>query len=106
MSLTQDLRLAVRMLRKSPGASFAAATAMALAIGANTAMFSVADAFLWKPLAIPDPQRVAALLEQPSNNTQDRRRVAPANYLDWTKQAKSFERIAAYDWDDMSLTGR
>jgi putative ABC transport system permease protein len=106
MSLIQDLRLAVRMLRKSPGASFAAATAMALAIGANTAMFSVADAFLWKPLAIPDPQGVAALLEQPSNDTQDRRRVAPANYLDWEKQATSFERIAAYDWDDMSLTGR
>ena len=61
MSLTQDLRLAVRMLRKSPGASFAAATAMALAIGANTAMFSVAYGILLRPLPYAGADRVAAV---------------------------------------------
>src|ERR1039457_5798752 len=106
MTFTQDLRLAGRMLRKSPGASLAAATALALAIGANTAMFSVADAFLWKPLALPQPERLVALTEQTQDDPDGRFRVAPANYVDWARQATSFERIAAYDWDDMSLTGR
>ena len=59
MLLLQDLRLAVRMIRKSPGASIAAATALALAIGVNASMFSVADAFLLKPLSISEPRRRA-----------------------------------------------
>jgi putative ABC transport system permease protein len=104
-TLWQDIRFAFRTLRKSPGFTAIAVIALGLGIGANTAIFSVADAFLLKPVKLPDPQHLFVVLEQAPTQTRDSTSVAPANFLDWKQQATSFEPMGAWEWDDMNLTG-
>lgn len=100
-SLWTDLMLAARRLRRSPGTSLAIVTTLALGIGANTALFSVVDAVLLRPLPYRQPDRLVALWE----TVPGRFRVAPANYLDWTAQAHSFESMAAFGAAGFTLTG-
>jgi len=104
-TLWQDIRFAFRTLRKSPGFTAIALVALGLGIGANTAIFSVADAFLLKPVKLPDAQHLLVVLEQSPNQTRDSTSIAPANFLDWKQQATSFEPMAAWQWDDLNLTG-
>ncbi len=103
--LWQDVRFAFRMLRKSPGFTAIAVLALGLGIGANTAIFSIADAFLLKPVKLPDAQHLFVVLERAPGQTQAANSVSPANFHDWQEQMKSFESMAAWQWDDVNLTG-
>jgi putative ABC transport system permease protein len=91
--LVHDLRLALRRLRNTPGFSAVAIATIAIAIGANTAVFSFVNGLLLKPLPYPDPDRIVRLLERvPSGGLNG---ISTLNYLDWTKQSTVFEYIAA-----------
>jgi putative ABC transport system permease protein len=105
-SLAADLRYAFRQLRRSPTFTLAAVACLALGIGANTAIFSVINAVLVRPLPYPDPDRLVMLFEARKDNAAGRNVVAPADFLDWRTQTQAFERTAAiYDYG-VNLTGR
>jgi hypothetical protein len=89
----QDLRYALRMLRKNPGFATAAVVTLALGIGANTAIFSLCNAVLLKPLPFSEPGRIVMLWEQRRGDTPGP--VAPANFVDWREQTNSFDEVAA-----------
>ncbi|MHB8527445.1 MAG: ADOP family duplicated permease [Candidatus Acidiferrales bacterium] len=97
--ILQDIRYALRMLRKSPGFTAIAVLTLALGIGANTAIFSMADAFLVHPISLPHVNRVVML------SWYQKAPAYPADYLYWKGQSGSFEKMAAYRQDDMNLTG-
>jgi len=103
--MLQDIRYAFRMLVKSKGYTAVAVLALALGIGANTAIFSVADAFLLKPVALPHLENLAVLMERAPHQTANWTAVSPANYLDWKRQSRSFAVLSPYTWDDANLTG-
>ena len=88
-SLVQDVRFGLRMLRKNPGFTAVAVLTLALGIGANGAIFSVVNSVLLHPLAYNDPDRLVTILHYGTAP------VAPANYLDYRDQSKSFEAMGA-----------
>jgi len=92
-SLLNDLRYAMRQLRKSPGFAAVAVVTLALAIGANTAVFSVVDQVLLHPLPYPDSDRIVEVSQTFKGlPTYD---ASPANYLDWVAQNQVFAEMAA-----------
>jgi putative ABC transport system permease protein len=97
-----DLVYALRMLRKNPGFTTAAVLTLALGIGANTAIFSVCNAVLLKPLPYSEPDRIVMLWEQQQGRAQT---VAPANFVDWREQTRSFSEVAAIRSSSMILIG-
>jgi len=96
MNLFQDARFALRTLRKNPGFTFAAVFALALGIGANSAMFSVIDGVLLQPLPFPNSDRIVNVWETNMKRNLLRFPVAPANYTDWRAQNQVFTTIGAY----------
>ncbi|MFL6254126.1 MAG: ABC transporter permease [Pyrinomonadaceae bacterium] len=96
----QDLRYGLRMMRRGPGFAAVAVLTLALGIGANTAIFSVVNAVLLRPLPYRDPARLVTVLHD------GWKPVAPANFLDWREQSSSFESIAAAQLWSLTLTGR
>jgi len=102
-TLLQDLRYALRQLRQSPGFTLAAVLTLAIGIGANTAIFSIMDAVVFRPLAVPDLKNVVTVYEQQDRG--DGKPVALGNFEDWMRQSHSFEEMAARRTADMSLTG-
>src|SRR5437667_915397 len=100
----QDLRYALRTLRKTPSFTVIAALTLALGIGANSAIFTVADALLWKPVPLPELDRLTMVFEQHEKRRDDWNTVAPANYLDWKSQNTVFERMCFYRWSNANLT--
>jgi predicted permease len=104
-SLLQDLRYGLRMLRTNPGFSAIAIAALALGIGANTAIFSLVDAVLLRPLPFPDPDRLVMVWEDASRIGFPQNTPAPANFFDWKAQNHVFEDMAAIDWRTYNLTG-
>jgi putative ABC transport system permease protein len=101
--MLQDVSYAVRILFKNPGVSLVAVITLALGIGANTAIFSVVNGVLLKPLPYRDPERLVALWEKVPAHGQWR--ASPANFFDWKKQNTLFEGMAAYGGSTMTLTG-
>ena len=99
-----SLRYAFRMLMKNPGVSLITVITLALGIGANTAIFSVVNGVLLRPLPYKDPERLVALWENVP--THGRWRTSPANFFDWKKQSTSFEAMAAYGGSAATLTGQ
>lgn len=91
--LFQDLRYALRQLRKSPGFAGVAVITLALAIGANTAIFSVVDQVLLHPLPYPDSDRLVRVSQTFEGVSTDD--ASPANYLDWVSQNQAFAQMAA-----------
>jgi len=92
-SLRADLTYALRMLRKNRGFAAAAVVTLALGIGANTAIFSVCYAVLFKPLPYAEPSRIVTLWERQRDGTLSD--VAPANFVDWRDASRSFSGMAA-----------
>jgi putative ABC transport system permease protein len=99
-----DLRYAFRQLIKSPGFAAVTIITLALGIGACTAIFSVVNAVLLRPLDYPDPARLVVIRETQLPEFPEFS-VSPPNYLDWEKQTKSFENLAAYTASRLNLTG-
>jgi predicted permease len=106
--LLQHLKLAFRVLRNAPAFSTMVIVILALGIGANTAVFSVIDAVLLQQLPYGDPNRLVVLWEKnPSLGTSigDRVPVSHANFVEWVRQAKSFEDIAGFESVNLNRTG-
>ena len=100
----QDLRLALRGVRKQPGFTLTAAITLALGIGANTAIFSVINALILNPPHIAEADRVVALWR----TAKDKRTKGPASYLDLQElraQNHSFQAIAGYKPNPFTLIG-
>lgn len=95
--LRQDLRCAARTLRSAPGFAATAVLVTALGIGANTAVFSVTDRVLIRPLPFPESERLVKLWERVPQYA--RMEASPANYRDWKRLARSFEAMGAYQAD-------
>src|SRR6202047_5196202 len=100
--LTQDLRYALRQLHKSPGFAAVAVVTLALGIGANTAIFSVVNGVLLRPLAFGDPSRLVIVAEKSPFPTIS---TSYQNYVDWRDQSRSFESMEATRTTGLSLTG-
>jgi putative ABC transport system permease protein len=99
-----DLRYAFRQLVKNPGFAGVAILTLALGIGACTAIFSVINGVLLRPLDYPAPDRIVVIRE--TNLPQfPEFSVSPPNYLDWAKQTKSWQYLAAYSGAQVNLTG-
>jgi predicted permease len=101
----QDLRYALRQLRKSPGFTAVAVITLALGIGANTAIFSVVDAVLLQPLPYQKPDRLVAVKPTEPGRRDDVGVSYPA-FLDWRSQNHVFAGLSAFRTDDFTLTGR
>ncbi len=101
--LIQDLRYGLRTLARNPGFAVTAVIALALGIGANTAIFSVVNGVLLRPLPYRDPSRLMRLSESsPDFSTMS---VANPNFVDWRDQNRSFASLSAFRWNDYDLTG-
>ena len=94
--LGQDLRYGARLLRKAPGYALVVILTLALGIGANTAIFSVVDAVLLRPLPYADPDRLALVYAQNPDRSLPRFSVSYADWLDWRKQNRVFTDIALW----------
>src|SRR5262249_19920154 len=92
--LRDDVKFAMRQMRRSPAFTLVAAITLALGIGANTAIFALVDATLLRPLPFPDPDRLVMAWE--SSDTTLRGRVAPLKLLDWNDRNHTFEKLAGY----------
>jgi putative ABC transport system permease protein len=102
--LVRDLGYAVRVLRKSPGFTLTAVCSLALGIGANTAIFSLVNVFLLRPLPYDHPERLVSLLERNVISNEQEMAVAPGNFLDWQAESTSFDSLSAYTTRTFTLT--
>ena len=106
-TIFQDIRYGIRMLRKSPGFTVVAMITLALGIGANTAIFSIINAVLLRPLPFPDPDRLmfVSSMTHRVNGLTVRGAISYPDYFDWRSQNHVFENLASYHPDDFTLTG-
>jgi putative ABC transport system permease protein len=102
-TIWQDLRYGARMFLKNPGITFVVILALALGIGANTAIFSVVNAVLLKPLPFEESDRLVFLNE--TSKAMEEISVSYPNFTDWRNQNKVFEKIGVYNRSNYNLTG-
>jgi predicted permease len=100
-----DSRLALRALRRSPGFAATAILVSALGIGATTVAFGVTDHVLLRPLPFPDADRLVKLHQDQSFRGYSRMELSPANFLDWKRESRGFEQMAAYAHQSVNLIG-
>src|SRR5262247_2081352 len=103
--MIQDLRFGVRMLLKHPGFTLIAVITLALGIGANTAIFSVVNAVVLRPLPYPEPERLIRLWDSNPGRGWPEFPASALNFEDWRKQQTVFEQLAAYEFATFNLTG-
>jgi putative ABC transport system permease protein len=106
--LAHDLRYALRQLRKGPGFTAVAVVTLALGIGANTAIFSVVNAVLLRPLPFNDPQRLVRVWHVPPAESfpgMSTFAVSAANFFDWQRENDVFSSMAIYNYHGLTLTG-
>ena len=101
----QDVRYALRMLAKNRGFTLIAVLTLALGIGANTAIFSVVDAVLLKPLPFPEPDRLVTIWGTHSRLHETKRALSYPDIADLRSMNATFENVAAYDESSVTLTG-
>src|SRR5215510_5249805 len=99
-TIIQDLRYDARMLLKNPGFTFIAVITLALGIGANTAIFTVVNGVLLRPLPYDESDRLVMLWEADPRRNIEQQRVAPPNLVEWREQSRSFENIAYWTGND------
>jgi predicted permease len=104
-TLLRDVRYGIRSLLKHPGFTAIAVITLALGIGANTAMFSVINAVLLRPLPYQQPDRLVTIWEESPQRGMYQMPVSFANLRDWVDQNHVFEQISAYTFTDLNLTG-
>ncbi len=95
--MVNDLRYAIRMLRKSPGFTAVAVLTLALGIGANTAIFSVVNTVLLRPLPFQEAQQLVTLWERDPKRGYDDNEPAASNFRDWKAQNQVFDQMAVFD---------
>lgn len=103
--LRQDIRYGLRMLLKNPAFTAIAVLALALGIGANTAIFSVVNTLLLRPLPYKNPDQLVVIWENAAHLGFPKNTPSPANFLDWQKQATLFEGMGAFAERTFNLTG-
>jgi len=104
-TLLNDLRYGVRSLLKRPAFTLIAVLTLALGIGANTAIFSVVNTVLLRPLPYRDAQHIVAIWQNNAKAGVARNDVSPANFLDWQEQSHSFESMAGIEPFGLSMIG-
>ncbi|HZS47352.1 MAG TPA: ABC transporter permease [Blastocatellia bacterium] len=103
--LSQDLRYGARMMLKRPGFTIVAVIALALGIGANSAIFSVVNSILLRPLPYSQPDRLMTLWTSLKRPGYEKISVSEPEYVDFKQRSKSFEEIASYHQRGLNLTG-
>jgi putative ABC transport system permease protein len=101
----QDVRYGVRWLTRNPGFTVIAVFALALGIGANSAIFSVINALLFKPYPFKNLDRIVMIQESLPNQSLKSKAVSAADFIDWQSQSKFFENLAGYKIRDITITG-
>jgi hypothetical protein len=101
--LLQDVRYSLRTLARDPGFAAVAVIALALGIGANTAIFSVVNGVLLRPLPYREPDRLVRLSETSPDFSS--MAIAYPNCVDWKEHSRSFESLAAFRWEDSYVSG-
>jgi putative ABC transport system permease protein len=104
--LLNDLRYTARLLRKSPVFTIAVVLTVALGIGANTAIFSVVNAVMLRPMPFAEPDRLYWVAERNDKLNLATFSASVLNYLSWKEQARSFEQLGAAGFASFNLTGR
>ena len=104
-TLWRDVRFGTRMLLRRPGFSAAVVLMLALGIGVNAAIFSVFKAVLLQPLPYPDAERLVQVWEI-DPDLGGRNTISPVNWADWRERCESFDDIAVYEYDPLTLTGQ
>jgi putative ABC transport system permease protein len=103
--VVRDVRQAGRGLRQSPGFAITVILTLALGIGGNTAIFSVVDQLLLRPLPYPDGDRLLMIHEAMGSISVDTNSVSPANWLDWQRESRTLQGLAAWRTATYTLTG-
>ena len=101
----EDLRYAFRMLRKSPGATAVAVLALSLGVGFNSAMYSVSDVLVYRPLLVRDLDRIVVIHTRPPNAGVEYDDLTPADFRDLKERSKTMADIAAYSWWSPNISG-
>src|SRR5262245_45182705 len=101
----QDVRFALRTLRKNPGFTIVATIALALGVGANTAIFSVVNGILLRPFPFPESDRILRIYEENPAKDFRRQTVTGPNFVDWRAQSSAFEAMAVASGTALNITG-
>src|SRR5687768_13494991 len=102
-TIWQDVQYGARMLLKNPGITFVVILALALGIGANTAIFSVVNAVLLRPLPYDESDRLVSLSE--TSKSMDEISISYPNFSDWRNQNQVFEKVGVFNRNSYNLTG-
>src|SRR5689334_19205706 len=105
MNLLADLKHGFRVLLRTPLSTICTIAALAIGIGSTTALFSVVHALLMKPLPYKDADALVVVWEHNLPRNRPRNVISPANFLQWRERSRSFESLAAFTQNRMTLTG-
>ena len=94
--MIRDLQHGLRMLMKNPGFTFVAVISIAIGVGANAAMFSVADGLVFRPLPVPRASEVVSIVGQARDVGFGNRRLSYPDYVDLRDRSRSFDSLVAY----------
>src|SRR5215472_5866097 len=103
-ALLQDIRFGLRLLRRTPGFTLAATLALALGIGATTAVFTLLDRVVLRPLPYPDADRLLMVWETNDAKGLGHERISPVNFVDYRGLSQVFDDAAAWWYPQLNLT--